>query len=145
MRRKTVISGLLLILAVASSSAQEKGYAVEGVIRFTHDGDICVILVQAETFGANGGDARRIVLHPTAEQRKAGAIRFSFTGVLPGEYGVKAFVDRNRNGIHDRNFLGIPVEPWGMSWKTGKPFGFPRFSDISFQLQGNIDIDVTVE
>ncbi len=38
-----------------------------------------------------------------------------------GEYAVAIIQDLNKNGVLDKNFLGIPKEPYGFSgkWKSG--------------------------
>ena len=38
-----------------------------------------------------------------------------FKDLPPGEYAAVAFQDVNGNGILDKNFLGIPKEPYGFS------------------------------
>jgi hypothetical protein len=134
-----------LALAAGPVRAQGGGAMVSGEISFSGSGDLTVILVDAGTFMAKGEGLRRLVLHPSPEESRAGSVRFAFQGLPPGEYGIKAFLDRNGNGIHDKNFLGIPVEPWGMSWRGKKPLGFPRFADMSFRVQGDAAVDIAIE
>ena len=44
-----------------------------------------------------------------------------FSDVDQGEYAVAVFQDLNENETLDKNFLGIPKEPYGFSgkWKSG--------------------------
>lgn len=51
----------------------------------------------------------------------------------PGQYAVFVVYDKNANGKMDKNFLGIPKEPVGMSRNpTQSKLGPPKFSDVSF-------------
>ena len=61
----------------------------------------------------------------------------SLTFELPnGYYAVAVYQDLNSNNILDKNFLGIPKEPYGFS-KNFKPgMSAPDFSDCSFALSG---------
>jgi hypothetical protein len=38
-----------------------------------------------------------------------------FSNVQPGRYAAIAFHDENGNGKPDKNFLGVPTEPYGFS------------------------------
>jgi uncharacterized protein (DUF2141 family) len=64
-------------------------------------------------------------------------VPFSFLKIPGGEYGIRVFVDTNRNGKLDRGLLG-PREPWGMSWRGKRASRIPRFKDIAFRLVGDI-------
>lgn len=54
----------------------------------------------------------------------------SFEDLQPGKYAVAAYHDINNNEKLDRNFVGIPKEPYGFSGKKG--FGTPNFSRAQF-------------
>ncbi len=61
-----------------------------------------------------------------------------------GMYGIRCFLDKNGNGKLDSGLFG-PTEPWGMSFKNGRPFGMPSFNDICFEVKtdkSNIFIEV---
>lgn len=63
------------------------------------------------------------------------AVTFRFSDLATGRYAAVAFHDENGNGILDRNYFGIPSEPWGVSGR--RPFaGKPRFVDSAFVLDG---------
>jgi uncharacterized protein (DUF2141 family) len=50
-----------------------------------------------------------------------------------GRYAMFVVHGKNANGKMDKNFLGIPKEPVGMSRNpTQSKFGPPKFSDVSF-------------
>lgn len=51
-----------------------------------------------------------------------------------GEYTISVMHDLNKNGSLDKNFMGIPSEPYGIS-KSGKSmFGPPSYSDALFSV-----------
>lgn len=52
----------------------------------------------------------------------------------PGKYAVAAYVDNNRNGRLDKNFLGMPTEIYGFSNNARGMFGPPDFSEAAFEI-----------
>ena len=55
--------------------------------------------------------------------------------LLPaGEYALSIFQDVNDNGKLERNFIGIPKEPAGLSNNLRPRFGPPRFKDAKFAV-----------
>ncbi len=58
--------------------------------------------------------------------------------LLPaGEYALSIFQDVNDNGKLERNFIGIPKEPAGLSNNLRPRFGPPRFKDAKFAVTVN--------
>jgi len=55
----------------------------------------------------------------------------------PGKYAVAAYVDNNRNGRQDKNFLGIPKENYGFSNDARGMFGPPDFAAAAFDIGEN--------
>lgn len=55
----------------------------------------------------------------------------------PGRYAVAAYVDANRNGRQDKNFLGVPKEEYGFSNNVRGRFGPPAFADAAFDIGDN--------
>ncbi|MFE8069427.1 DUF2141 domain-containing protein [Marinobacteraceae bacterium S3BR75-40.1] len=53
-------------------------------------------------------------------------------GLATGRYAVTIYLDTNGNGKLDRNFIGLPGEPVGLSGDPG--FGPPQFEDSVFEL-----------
>ncbi len=55
--------------------------------------------------------------------------------VLPaGEYALSVFQDVNDDGKLQRNFIGIPKEPAGLSNNLRPKFGPPRYKDALFSV-----------
>lgn len=82
---------------------------------------------------------------PVLEQRftiqPGGSYRLS--GVPQGEVAVLAYVDENGNGTLDKNFIGIPHEPLGLS-NDYQPKGPPSFQQaaISVAPGGTQPVDI---
>ena len=68
----------------------------------------------------------------TIVEVKDGKATASFKDLIPGEYAVSSFYDKNDNGKLDTNFLGIPKEPTAMSNNAKGSFGAPKFKDAKF-------------
>ena len=56
--------------------------------------------------------------------------------VKPGTYAIALYHDRNLNRQLDKNFLGIPVEPIGVSNNPPMALGPPTLSESSFEVNG---------
>ncbi len=55
----------------------------------------------------------------------------------PGRYAVAAYVDNNKNGRQDKNFLGVPKELYGISNDVRGVFGPPDFAEAAFDIGEN--------
>ena len=54
--------------------------------------------------------------------------------VEPGTYAIAIFQDENGNGKMDKNFFGVPTEPYGMSNNFRPRFSAPKFNDCQFHV-----------
>jgi uncharacterized protein (DUF2141 family) len=54
------------------------------------------------------------------EPAKQGAVELRVRNVKPGSYSIAVFHDVNGNGKLDRNFIGLPSEPYGFSNDVGR-------------------------
>jgi uncharacterized protein (DUF2141 family) len=57
-----------------------------------------------------------------------------FSNLPPGRYAAAAFQDFNGNGKLDKNFLGIPKEPYGFSQEARGSIGPPTFAEAAITL-----------
>ena len=57
-----------------------------------------------------------------------------FSNVQPGRYAAIAFHDENGNGKLDKNFLGVPTEPYGFSNNVQAFLGPPTFDAAAMAL-----------
>jgi len=79
---------------------------------------------------------------PTSGQQRVGQVVAATDGHLtlhfgdlpPGQYAAVAFQDLNGNGKLDKNFLGIPKEPYGFSNGARGSAGPPKFSEAAVTL-----------
>jgi uncharacterized protein (DUF2141 family) len=66
-----------------------------------------------------------------------------FRNIPPGRYAIILFHDENGNGRFDKNFWGVPIEPYGFSNDAQGSLGPPSFDGAAVQLAGT-DRTVTV-
>lgn len=59
-----------------------------------------------------------------------------------GTYAVSLYHDKNSNGICDRNFLGIPKEPYAFSNNFKPKFAAPTFIDCKFVLNTDQSLNI---
>ena len=57
-----------------------------------------------------------------------------FDELPAGALAVAAFHDENSSGDLDKNWFGLPTEPWGVSNNASAFLGPPRFQDARLQL-----------
>lgn len=74
-----------------------------------------------------------------------GTAECRFANVPPGRYAVAVLVDRNKNGKTDRNFLGMPTEPWGVSNNVRHRTRAPRFDEAAFDVAGSAPQRITIQ
>lgn len=58
-----------------------------------------------------------------------GSLTASIPDVNDGDYAISVFQDLNGNGKLDKNFLGIPKEPYALSRNFHPKMSAPKFSD----------------
>ena len=83
----------------------------------------------AETFPISGRQLVGQILDPAGRQ-----FTVHFKDLPPGAYAAVAFQDFNGNGKLDKNFLGIPKEPYGFSNGARGAAGPPKFSYAAITL-----------
>ncbi len=67
-----------------------------------------------------------------------------FKNLPPGTYAVSMYHDKNSNGKCDRNFFGIPKEPYGFSNNFKPKFSAPTFEDCAFNLSSNESLTINL-
>lgn len=58
----------------------------------------------------------------------------TFHGLATGSYAVAVYQDLNRNGRFDKNFLGLPTEPYGFSRDARGSLGPPSFEAAAVEI-----------
>lgn len=61
------------------------------------------------------------------------------------DYGLAIFHDRNANGIIDKTWLGIPIEPYGFSNNIRPTISAPTFEQVKFKLDQSKNIEVILK
>lgn len=64
----------------------------------------------------------------------AGRVEICLSAPRPGTYAIGLYHDRNGNKRFDRNFLGLPVEPYGISNNPRIRFGPPSHEEAAFRV-----------
>lgn len=67
---------------------------------------------------------------------------FVFNNLPSGKYAVSLYHDQNANGVCDRNFIGIPKEPYAFSNNYRPKFSPPTFEDCEFELAADKTIKI---
>ena len=128
----------VILLVLWASMAQSAGLSVR-VQGAPADG---ILVLQVYDSPSSFGDFR----DPAREVRaqiEADAV-YRIDDVPPGEVAVLVYVDENENGLIDKNFIGIPKEPLGIS-NNYRPKGPPSFSRAKFTVIENQDSVVDIE
>lgn len=58
----------------------------------------------------------------------------SLDGLPLGTYAIAVVQDENENDIMDRNWMGLPCEPFGISNNVTGEFGPPSYDDAKFTV-----------
>lgn len=72
-------------------------------------------------------------------------IKHTFNHIPNGKYAISVFQDTNNNKKHDKNFFGVPTEPYGFSNNPTILFSKPSFEECSFILNKNKTIKIVLE
>lgn len=59
-----------------------------------------------------------------------------------GTYAISLYHDRNSNGKCDRNFFGIPKEPYAFSQNFKPKLSAPKFEDCQFELTDDHSMEI---
>ncbi|MGO1586173.1 MAG: DUF2141 domain-containing protein [Mesonia sp.] len=61
-----------------------------------------------------------------------------------GTYAISLYHDENEDTICNRNFIGIPKEPYGFSTNFKPKFSAPSFKDCEFSFQESLHLDINL-
>ena len=120
---RPILSALLLLCA-ASASAGTVEVHVTGV---SAKGAVKVAVCDKERF-------LKQCAYSGSAPAQAGETTVTVTGVPPGKWAVLAYQDENGNGELDRNFRGMPKEPYGFRRDARGKFGPPTFEDAAIEV-----------
>ncbi len=97
-------------------------------------GQVRVCLFDSEDTFFNKAMACEIAETPQNDQIMS--LRFS-QKLQEGTYAIVVYQDLNKNGILDRNRLGLPTEPYGFSNNPSTLFGPPSFQKAAFEVSAD--------
>ena len=70
---------------------------------------------------------------------------YIFKNLEPAKYAAVVIQDLNDNKTLDTNFMRIPKEPYGFSNNPSTTFGPPSFEGASFEVSGNLEIEIQLK
>lgn len=142
-RRKRRIALVALFMAAAAMVTAAQGHVVEGTINgIEGDGTLYVAIFDRTGWDA-APDFREGFVRGTTyevdtdEVKSSQEVSYRFEDIPTGTYAIRAFLDENGNEDLDFGMLG-PKEPWGVYQASGPILGPPRFTNLSFEVDGHI-------
>lgn len=114
MIKNTTVGGLILIASALAVNAATLTIKVSGVK--AGKGDIRVGVFNSEDEFPNGTYFKGVAVPGTNE-----TVTVEVPDLPAGSYSVSIYQDLNGNKKIDKNFVGMPKEPYGFSgdWKSG--------------------------
>lgn len=82
----------------------------------------------SNSFGETSRSFRNVKPYATSSLKTV-----SFDDLPDGNYAIAVFQDINGNGKLDKNFFGVPTEPYGFSNNVKPLFSAPTFEDCQFR------------
>jgi uncharacterized protein (DUF2141 family) len=126
-------------LTTIQHETQANSFRISGTLNLRNtNGTIHITVVDQEHFDIPQSGLDTLVLQVNSKR-----IRYEFSNIPKGTYGIRCFQDLNGNGKLDKGLFG-PSEPWALSWRDDKRFP-PRFKDISFDLHMDKEVNLTLK
>lgn len=138
MKRTLLISLILLISSIILGQATIT-LKVEGMQEVK--GDMSVALYD------NADDFPGKENYFFAEDVSVESLDFTFTfkDIPHGTYAIAIYHDVDKNGEMNKNWMGIPKEPYGFSNNVMGRMGPPDFEDAGFEVKGNLEIVIQLK
>lgn len=143
-RIKLFISGFLMLTAPIVF-AQSGEYIIGGEVLIYDVGNVYIYLADEEIAKTPMTGNMVIVIKNDDINRNFGKVPFQFENVEEGVYAIRCYQDVNGNEKLDKGLFG-PKEPWWLSYQGERPPRFPKFKDIGFKINSNIQgIQINLE
>ncbi len=68
-------------------------------------------------------------------QAEKGTTKIVFENLPEGTYALAVYHDENKNGVLDKNLVGMPTEVYGFSNNARRTFSAPTFEEAKFTIQ----------
>jgi uncharacterized protein (DUF2141 family) len=76
---------------------------------------------------------------------KTGTITLKISDLPYGNYAIAVYQDKNKNGTMDKNFVGVPKEPFAFANNVKPRFSAPNFEDCEITYsESNHEMKVTL-
>lgn len=125
-----VLVALALGVTTVAAAGQSTGSIVVTATHPPLSGEVgCALFASAEGFPNEANKSRGVRLPASGTTTTC-----TFDDIAPGTYAVAAFLDTNGNQLSDRNFVGMPTEPWGVSNGVRPRLRAPRFAEAAFTV-----------
>ena len=70
--------------------------------------------------------------------------KYTFKGLPKGSYAVAIYQDENNNDKCDKNFIGVPTEPYAFSNDIRPKLSAPSFEDCMLNLDRNKTVSIKI-
>ncbi len=130
-----LIAGALMIGAVAEPVRAADAQATTLTVTFagvkTATGAVMMSLMASpEAYDGTAAGAGQAMI-PVAGT----SVSYTFTGLTPGRYAIKAFHDVNGDGKMGANPFGIPIEPYAFSNNAVGGMGPAKWEAANFEVK----------
>ena len=68
---------------------------------------------------------------------KSKEFKYVINDIPFGTYAIAIYQDLDKNGEFDKNWIGIPSEPYGFTYKNVGETGSVDFNEATFELKGD--------
>ncbi|MBL4604956.1 MAG: DUF2141 domain-containing protein [Flavobacteriaceae bacterium] len=140
--RTILFTFLAISSGIFSAISQEKetiNLTIEITVTKYNKGEIYLALY-------NGEENFLKKIHKGSKAKvKNGKAILEFKEIEKGTYAFSLFHDVNGNGKLDKNFLGIPKEPYAFSNNEKGSFGPPKYKKAQFSIQKNNHLKITIK
>lgn len=130
------------LLAIILAGLCSVAHAADVTVQVTGVPEGAAIVLQVYDSANAFGYFRDPVKELRTEASADGEYRLE--GVPAGEIAVLIYVDENVNGVLDKNFIGIPKEPLGIS-NNYRPKGPPAFDKAKIVADESVTTEIDIE
>lgn len=136
---KTLFTLLLLALVYHAQAQNQLSVKVTGIKELKGNVEVCL-------YKEGGGFMNRNKAQSCVWLKaESSNLTYAFQEVDRGKYAVIVIHDLNSNKNLDTNFMRIPKEPYGFSNNPSTTFGPPDFEGASFEVNGDLEIEVRLK
>jgi uncharacterized protein (DUF2141 family) len=144
--KKVLLINLVLLAALAVMSvnvqSEEVGTLTMNVTGFQNDNGFAMVSLHNSEEKFSGKEKAFRDVKITIKDKKATC---EFKDIPKGTYAVRAYHDENANGKLDKNFLGFPKEPYGISNNAKSKTGAPKYEKAKFDFNTNMTMEIKVD